>query len=236
MTTTVTERPILFSGPMVRAIRAGRKTQTRRVINRLRGWGPITEFGPSDTRGYDWRFRDARRLWNEITDDRLRQSSPYGQPGDRLWVKETFYVDDIDWIGQRLPRDGSAIDHAALYYRADGECCEQMPECSCGEVGKPTWRPSIHMPRWASRITLDVVTVRVERLQEISEADVLAEGFDDDGADETEQRTAYSYQMSVPRYRLARTWDRLNAKRGFGWDANPWLWVVEWPKLTEARS
>jgi hypothetical protein len=104
---------------------------------------------------------------------------PYGVPGDRLWIRESFL---IDWCGYErgpLPKIEPSWDwRDAAYYRADGECCEQIPECACIEYeGKTPWRSSIHMPRWASRITLEITDVRVQRIAELSEADVLARGF-----------------------------------------------------------
>jgi len=88
------------------------------------------------------------------------------QVGTVCWVRETFYND--------LP-EKKELEH--IYYRADGECCDVIPECQCADVGKPKWIPSIHMPRWASRITLRIISVRVEQLQKISEGDALAEGI-----------------------------------------------------------
>jgi len=141
------ERPILFSAPMVRAVlrKANPKTQTRRGIARLAGFSQkITEFGPSDTCGYDWHFRDREMRWHDMRTADLLKLCPYGQPGDRLWGKETFAV------------YGDANKYV-IHYRATHQ-----------NEGSG-WTPSIHMKRIYSRILLEVVSVRVERLQDISE-------------------------------------------------------------------
>ena len=160
------EKPILFSGPMVRAILDGRKTMTRRVVKSLLQFGQITEFQKSDRIGYDWQFRDRRYLWNDISDSRLTAACPY-PVGTRLWVRETWAA-DIMWDqtpprhipeGQRVWYDRS--DHLAYPLAVKGRN-----------------RSSIHMPRWASRITLEVTGVRVERLTEISDEDVFSEGIE----------------------------------------------------------
>jgi hypothetical protein len=198
------ERPILFSAPMVRAILEGRKSQTRRVAHE--SYRNIFE-ASSLANGYV-----ALNVFaGEI-------HSPYGNPGDRLWVRETFYIDRGYCIIRPLPRERPAGIDDCIYYRADGECCEQIPECCCGELGPTPWRPSIHMPRWASRITLEVVGVRVERLREITEQDAISEGMLTLGPSSRE--------------RFEKFWDSINAKRGLEWGANPWVWVIEFKKIS----
>ncbi len=207
------ERPILFNGPMVRAILEGRKTQTRRVVK-----AKHLPFLGNLLGG----FLDGR--WNQ-------RPLPYGKPGDRLWVREKFEVvretcsyeveeyDYFQWdeefygppqeaLKDECPRGG---DRALILYASD----EEEP------VG--WWKPSIHMPRWASRITLEVVAVRVERLQEISEADAEAEGVafmrDYPDADETlSARQLYDI-----------LWESINGAGS--WDANPWVWVIEFKRV-----
>lgn len=186
----MTDRPMLFSGPMVRALLEGRKTQTRRVLKRLLGFGPITEFGPSDTPGYDWHFRDKRASWNDLRDAQLREYLPFKR-GDRIWVKETHALYGA------YPGPGGRVD-----YKAD------TPDLV------NSWRPSIHMPRWASRLTLHVEEVRVQRLQRISEEDAEAEGaapvlVPPDGG-------------SCPHAEGFRDlWESINGAGS--WDANPWV-------------
>lgn len=180
------ERPIIFSAPMVRALIAGTKTVTRRIVK------------PS-----------VAAIANEgIVGDRL---CPYGVKGDRLWVRETHAfgptVDDPDdW------RDNP--DDWAVFYRADGD--ERPWKTSYEEEAEeiaPPWRPSIFMPRWASRITLEVVSVRVERLHSIDDADALREGVH--GGSLTSDAEAF-----------AHLWDEINGDRA-PWSSNPWVWRVE---------
>lgn len=188
---------------MVRAILEGRKTQTRRVV-KLPSWS---------TQDWDDFDPDEPSVICKTSGCMPDLPCPYGKPGDRLWVRETFYIDVPD-------DDPSRLD--STYYRADGECCQQIPECQCGDVGKPKWRPSIFMPRWASRITLDITNVRVERLQDISEADAQAEGMDalatvaeiKDGQPHT-YRTGFHI-----------LWDIINGKK-YPWESNPFVWVIE---------
>jgi len=145
----VKERPILFSAPMVRALLVGTKTQTRRIVKPQPTSSSLTKREHPTGVTY-WTSSDFSEVWE----------CPYGRPGDRLWVKETFQN------GLPLP-DGSNIPH----YRADRDQAQL-------DAYSGTWRPSIFMPRWASRITLEIVRVRVERLQEISAEDAIAEGIE----------------------------------------------------------
>ncbi len=171
--TAVREHPILFSAPMVRAVLRGAKTQTRRVVKPQ----PERDLAPIE----------IAELCSGMRLGRLK--CPYGVPGDRLWVREAHYCDLQPYDDRPV-----SIKHAfdvvgpsimeSMFYRADADeqspcppCCQLIPECQCDEVGRPRWRPSIHMPRWASRITLVVKSVRVERLQAISEDDAIAEGY-----------------------------------------------------------
>lgn len=205
------ERPILFSAEMVRAILAGRKTQTRRIIK-------LDDFQPAETKGYDWMFRDRHALWNEVSTQGLIESRcPYGMPGDRLWVRESFQVvepygsDGDEWIGDDLQEIDGPLGSTKpeqmghwwqLIYKADEpEMCKW-------------WRPSFFMPRWASRITLEICTVRVEQLQRIGGTDAWADG-------------GLTVQQFID------LWNSINAKRGYSWDANPWVWVIEFKKLEE---
>jgi hypothetical protein len=206
----MTERPILFNAPMVRAILAGTKTQTRRVVKAApEGWAPIGPevFSPTvvDRHGDEQPGPDAYGAGNEDGSEWIR--CPYGQPEDRLWVRETWARDDED---------------GALMYRADlgrdmnADAWEQgriegVPRCR--------WRPSIHMPRWASRIALEITGVRVERLQDISDADAKAEGCP--GGHGAIKGYGYS-ATSVEHYRTL--WEQINGPGS--WDANPWVWVV----------
>lgn len=200
------ERPILFSGPMVSAILNGSKTMTRRVAK---------EFTEQHA-GILKRFPN-------------QQGCPYGKPGDRLWVRETFYVDHGLYANRERfaegPPDESFADYT--YYRADGECCQQIPECQCAEVGKPKWRPSIFMPKWASRLALEITDTKVERIQDISESDAMDEGAGISAIEHPE------WDGDPDQYRklLRGRWDVLNGKRGYGWASNCPVWCVGFKKI-----
>lgn len=195
------ERPILFSGAMVRAILDGRKTQTRRVVKDPDSFGCLTGDCPHETQ-------------SECDDD-MRVLCPYGRVGDRLWVREAWQA----WteFNGFAPRDipvGSGIN-----YLADGNEWDARK------------RPPMFMPRWASRITLEVTDVRVERVQDISEDDAIEEGVQD-WCVEADPRTGEPIQVRLrPSEEFANLWDSINADRGFGWDVNPWVWVVEFKVL-----
>jgi hypothetical protein len=217
------ERPILFSGAMVRAILEGCKTQTRRVVKpqfkRLiqQGWN-----GDKYAIETELLFRGGNQFIN----------SPYGGIGDQLWVRETFYIDLIPYDRIRLPHDRpEEMDDSYIYYRADGECCNQISECD-HDNGPAKWRPSIFMPRWASRITLEITDVRVERVQDIIAADAIAEGIFwhehmEGYASDSEGR---NFHAGSPVRSYEKLWDMINFDRGFGWEANPWVWVISFKK------
>lgn len=191
-------RPILFSAPMVRAILSGTKTQTRRAVkDRHIDAAPPACF-------FQW----------------LRERCTYGKPGDRLWVRETwqaFFDDEVPADRPRGPRHTMGIParpdrKSFVFYRADGP----GPVHRDGYAAR--WMPSIHMPRKYSRITLEVTGVRVERLQDISHADAMAEGMALDDA-------IYDY---------SRLWEQINGTGS--WDANPWVWVIEFQRVGESES
>jgi len=222
------ERPILFAAPMVSAILSGAKTQTRRTV-----------------RGDD---RTISAVF-ATQDDAHRPPSPFGLPGDRLWVRETFA---LIWPGEYEPDD---IRENEVEYRADHPGKRypgEWPDCPASETDSscPKWRPSLHMPRWASRLTLEITDVRVERLQDISEADARAEGIPLDVWDaaliapnyltdgeffqdwrEEEPHFAKSDRIAVESYRAL--WDSLNAKRA-PWSSNPWVWVLSFKRVESA--
>lgn len=231
------ESPILFSAPMIRAIQDDRKTQTRRLIRGLPdGAEPATldewRAAKADPRMADPSPRLTlfkRHVDPSEADGRGVLPSgvfgvpcPFGGPGDRLWVRETWYDDFQN--GEQNP--------AGIYYRADGEPHEQGFE----DLDGFAWRPSIFMPRWASRITLAVTAVRVERLQNISEEDAKAEGVtpfahDPEGdcwtalPPERKHRTAFEY-----------LWGEINGWQGepkarAPWASNPWVWVVTFQRV-----
>ncbi|EFO33804.1 PmgT [Roseibium sp. TrichSKD4] len=237
-------RDTLFTGSMVIGLLEDRKRQTRRVMNKLLRFGPITEFGPSDTRGYDWHFRDREMRWHDLRHDKLLKVLPY-QVGDLLYVREawkTFVsLDKVKPSELLNDKRGAGIlylaDNAGLSLSANGERHESQVREDLNAFGR--LRPGMHMPRWASRITLKVTDVRVQRLQEISEKDAKAEGV----CAWVESQAKYPWgDISDPLRHLmvkntfgnAKTafnclWDSLNGDRDAGiyaWDANPWVVAV----------
>lgn len=216
-------RPIIFSGPMIQPIREGKKTQTRRVVKIP--WDACMECDEAPTPhpkgdggmgifGSDPYLRIGYCERNEKLGGRIR--CPYGRVGDRLWVRETWGLHDTE------PSDGP--ENAQIYYRStDGER---------HDLRYQKWRPSIFMPRWASRITLEITGVRVERLQEVSGFDARDEGY----PKETYDADIMHFGGGKKTRKWFRDlWDSINAKRGFGWDKNPWVWVVEFRKCEPAR-
>lgn len=213
------DKPIPFSAPMVRALLDGTKTQTRRALS-LKGHRTFSEFGPSDTAGYDWHFRDAALRWHDHTHASLYKLPPYAV-GDRLYVREAWRA-DAQW-DHVAPRVLGPID--AVQYEADG----QRNLSAWGDpfsLGR--YRHARFMPRWASRPTLTVTDVRVQRLQEISEADAIAEGcrpfFDHDNPTDYVGPNGTVHQMAPLRGPLVafhRLWDSINGPGA--WGANPWV-------------
>jgi hypothetical protein len=189
---------------MVRALLAGTKTQTRRAVRKQFAADAIVAEVPATT-PEGWQVSGHSGLWwddaGACIDDAVR--CPYGMPGDQLFVRETWARDDED---------------GAIFYRADvgsGNGADDWERNRLDGVARYRWRPSIHMPRWASRCTLDVVGVRIERLQDISEEDAIAEGV--------------TNSLHLPGGRFANEnyahlWDTINGEAA--WDANPWVWVV----------
>lgn len=191
------ERPIIFSSKMVKAIREGRKTQTRRPLSKQpHGLG-------------SWVKQLSIWLFPHIA-PHIKIKCPFGQVGDRLWVRET-------WIAGVSLRDDKTVE------------CAAVPDIKCNKLvmkkgyeDTENWarlwkvKPSIHMPRWASRITLEITDIRVERLQEISEIDIKEEGVD--------VRCDKSYTL------FPDLWDSIYSKK-YPWSSNPWVWVVEFKKL-----
>ena len=194
-------KPIIFSTEMVKAILEGRKTITRRVVKpqytvNKEIWTSIK------TKGYIYQ--------GDITNcEELIRVCPYGNVGDRLWVRETFNY------------SGSAQADMRLLYKADEKI--SLPNNSFYYSGRK-WKPSIFMPRWASRITLEITAIRVERLQEISNGDCLQEGIE--CADMPMINNAIGKFMIL--------WGSLNKKRGYSWESNPFVWVIEFKKINNA--
>ncbi|PMQ16747.1 hypothetical protein [Janthinobacterium sp. AD80] len=217
------EGPILMNGAMVRAVLDGSKTQTRRVVklqrlagNHFSGGAAGVEFdgfripregGPSPARFSAEAAGGGAYISEEI-------HCPHGQPGDRLWVRETWYCDHFEV--QKGPYMEVPEARDLLVYRADGE----HPY----EAEQPIWRPSIHMPHWASRILLEIVSVRVERLNDCSDADARAEGTPGGHG----VIPSYNYN-ATPSEHYSHMWEAINGAGS--WAANPWVWVIEFERV-----
>ncbi|WP_131753547.1 hypothetical protein [Burkholderia vietnamiensis] len=227
------ERPILFSGPMVRAILEGRKTQTRRVIrlpnnNPLGAWEPTTAGGGSVKYVGDIPAPEIAAIWHTRSGECY--VCPHGDVGDRLWVRETHEIRRIGtetFEGARPTRRYAGIAYQADDGRAEVDIDLDTFQALDAKESRG-WTPSIHMPRWASRITLEITGVRAERLQEIRWNDAIAEGMKD-------PRRAASRLDPIDGVvaQFRQLWDGLNAARGHGWDANPWVWVIEFRRVEQ---
>jgi len=228
----MTERPILFSAPMVRAILEGRKSQTRRVVTPQ----PPTPEQVHALAGIDYSWiapthqrieyhRPAGPVWavRALMGREPHLRCPYGHPGDRLWVREAW------GIAAGLPWDPGYVE-----YRAD--CTGNF-----NDVGDliPRWRPSTHMPRKYSRILLEVTDVRVQRVQDISEADARAEGVlwvpGHGEITPADLEEGYSNYLDC-RQGFWGLWDSINERRGYGWEANPWVWCLTFKRVDEAKG
>jgi hypothetical protein len=206
------ERPILFSTPMVKVILDGRKTMTRRVIKpQFKILHALYPDGSIDTerifRKSDWRIH-----------------CPYGQVGDRLWIRETFAPCQMlsGKTNITYKADGGK---PPLYLMADGK------EIPCH------WKPSIFMPRWASRITLEITNIRVEKLKEITHDDAVLEGcyynFNLNKGLTCKLHPEVCDTATV--HCFANLWDSINAKRGYSWESNPWVWVISYRLAGEGK-
>lgn len=239
------EKPILFSDNMVRAVLNGRKTQTRRVI-RLHPRSHI----------YDGKVENSDAIFRITSEDKVsgkckmidnyRIPCPHGGIGDRLWVRETWKISSH--------MEGEPVE---FQYRSDGTILEEnsdftdclkyedwydkMCERSTHELEQLglepdewgmyywkrgesplKWIPSIFMPRWASRINLEITNIRVERVQEISIDDIYAEGCKSISCSDEDASELYEW--------FSELWNSINKKRGYGWDDNPWVWVIEFKR------
>jgi len=195
----MTERPIIFSSPMVRAILDGRKTQTRRVVKNARGANSLYA-GEHDGLWVVERFGDAASTMIKC---------PYGKPGDRLWVRETWSIED-----------------GLIIYRADLDDWSHLPGVR--------WSPSIFMFRDNSRITLEVIEVRVQRVQDISEEDVRAEGI---SADSASQFVGHGHPIDDTAWIIAYAdlWNHINGKK-YPWKSNVWVWAISFKRAEQAAK
>ena len=202
--TKITERGMIFNGEMVRALLDGRKTQTRRIIKDCTvGSDQISKFIQIEKKFIGCYPEDVPEL--------IRECCPYGVPGDRIWVREAFRV------------HSRATDVATLVYKASErnswtEQTRRVPVAVCNKPATPEkWTPSLHMPRWASRILLEITGVRVERLRSMSQDDARAEGV-----------IAASGPMEAG-LAFRELWDSIYGEES--WKANPWVWVIEFKRV-----
>lgn len=204
------DKPIIFSGPMVQAILEGRKTMTRRAITVP--WCKGMRSMPYEPYYVE---TDGRLLYMDECGEYhpMENKCPYGKPGTRLWVRETW----ASWCDECDNNQGTGYDDATCGH---GDCNRYAYKADNKGCPGGKWRPSIHMPKEAARIWLEVTNVRVERLQEITYDDCLREGLWDYG---TDVDTLAAFQD---------LWQKLNAKRGYGWEVNPWVWAVEFKGIS----
>jgi len=198
------EKPILFSGASVRAILEGRKSQTRRVVKNARGANSLYA-GEHDGLWVVERFGDAASTMIKC---------PYGKPGDILYVREAVRLCGADDVGAPLAQP-------PVWYKADGECDVRL---------YPHPRSSMFMPRWASRITLEIVEVRVQRLQDISEEDARAEGI---SAESASQFVGHGHPIDDTAWIIAYAdlWNHINGKK-YPWSSNVWVWAITFKRVT----
>lgn len=221
------EIPILFKGPMVNSILAGTKTQTRRIVKPIREhhWEGLPGFEITHklletTNGLQARFDyRVKNVLLDLNDDVPEwRKCPFGKPGDHLYVRETWAVTN--------PHDNGAISKinmGPVWYRADGflrtDPNSQAEQC----FGKGRWRPSIHMPKWASRIWLEVTNIRVERLKDITTGNCIKEGI-----------PTYFEGGNGVHNDFKTLWESTYGHAS--WKANPFVWVVEFRRIDKAKE
>ena len=214
MTAPMKDKPILFSTPMVQAILDDRKIKTRRVI---KGMGNKMHY---DRLLGDWGLSDPPelidgvlrwRLQTDVDDDRMFEVECPWKVGQTLWVRETWQQGESEYLYlEKMLRDG------VIYTDLDDDPIK--------------WKPSLFMPKDAARIFLKVKSIRVERLQDITEEDARAEGI------KGIPRSRELSPMDDYIYPFKQLWDGLNSKRGYGWDVNPWVWVIEFERVEEPSN
>ncbi|HFD3847239.1 ASCH domain-containing protein [Serratia marcescens] len=232
------ERQVIFNGEMVRAILGGRKTQTRRV---MAAQPESNQFGLLRITDSTKRSDIGKYHWAESNATGTHQRSalfscPFGQVGDRLWVRETWQgplVDEEHLDDYRANADKFQAPEFCEY-AADGGARPEF--CDLDDNVRQGWRPSIHMPRWASRITLEITAVRVERLNDISEEDAKAEGVKPAGdmlPDYPDTFLTPKGDFATAKVAFQRLWQSIYGVDS--WNANPWVWVIEF-KRVEVRD
>ncbi|CUU24498.1 hypothetical protein J9874_01177 [Duffyella gerundensis] len=220
------ERPILFSEQRVRALLIGQQTQTRRIM-KSQAFGP----GQDNHEGCYAFDVSSNHLqgYKMVNMNDLSYRCPYGQPGDRLWVRET-------WRGPVVPTDALPdYERSPAKFRRPEYC---QYRAANNELGHPYdkdknseefgWQTAIHMPRWASRIDLLITAVRAEKIQDISDEDVMAEGVQTDSHFLNNFFTMNNNTVS-PKEAYKKAWQKQYG--GTSWEVNPWVWVIEFEKI-----
>ncbi|EKN3396452.1 hypothetical protein ABHY64_001492 [Yersinia enterocolitica] len=234
------EKPILFNAEMVQAILSGRKTQTRRImkVQPSEHFHPQTIHGAMDFTAHwytpgvidkDGYLQPARKDVFGVADEDEGYTCPLGAVGDQLWVRENFYQHGVwnqPYFGECSdPEDAYFSGDKRVLYAADGGSVKH------GGTRDDFWRsrPSIHMPRWASRINLLITGVRVERLRDISQEDAQAEGMELTGWRPTYSDPDSGGEYETPYDNFAELWISIYGEES--WQANPWVWVIEFERM-----
>lgn len=237
------ERPILFSGEMVRAILEGRKTQTRRVIKPQPIDLPNGVYCNPYNNNYEhftfWTHDDKMILTaGGNIKNTAHWKCPYGHPEDRLWVRETWWA-----TNKKIYPSGVLPD---IYFKADftniknnkTEKCKLCNHKISNKNHAVKWFSPLFMPRWASRINLEITNIRVERVQDITAEDCTKEGIigvQRGGGYQYDTQKEWNYKNPIsartPVLAYKQLWDSINSKRGYGWAVNPWVWVIEFRRI-----
>lgn len=222
------ETGIIMSGSQIPAILGGRMTQTRRVVEPQPYLRDTTNIHREPIKFWAWLKGNEYETWPEhMKRQDLVEHCPYGQAGDRLWVRETCKIGGTY---------GKKLEKVSVLYRADDCLKYEILHYQSGLLlaSDKGWRPSIHMPKWACRLWLEITEARVEQINQISEEDAIAEGMSCEYVlnhvlphyESGERYISANYYPEVFR----QFWNSLNAKRGYGWDMNPWVWVLSFKR------
>lgn len=223
------EIPILFSTPMIQAILEGRKTQTRRIIKPQPDEDGVDYMENPPVLDWEQIYKDVWKpwIWDTEEGERKHVFCPYGQPGDVIWVRESFTIIGTDII---RGSDGEVIEETSKYVFR-GQKQKHIEELY-------KWKPSIHMPKAAARIWLEVVSVKVERLQDITNVDAVKEGINSEYFSSLNENTggrlywnyhANNYLTKCPTSSFQTLWESINGKDS--WHLNPWVWVIEFKRI-----
>lgn len=207
------ERPILFNTDMVRAILEGRKTETRRIVK-------FKDLPLEPLHHNIWKSQSG---WQ---DGDMKIKCPYGQVGNRLWVRETYHFVAENYQIEEYKKGLVCKNDLSLIYRTD------LPNHKIIDGG---WTPSIFMPHWASRITLEITEIKVERVQDITEEGARAEGIIYENIHDAVHNLKNPIPYSPWVGGFAQLWNSINKKRGFSWESNPWVWVVKFKIINNGR-